>query len=136
MKTALSTGTLLRTLLLQDADITAAVGDKIFPIVATEEAELPYIAYRFGSLMCNSVGAPAASAYDKPTFEITIYAEDYDSGTMLAETVRAALFDARISDSGISLNHFRVTNYSDGWAGDCFYHQLTIQANTNIFTNR
>lgn len=133
--TAISSGALLRRLLLDSKPLAPYVGNKIFPIVATEETGLPYIAYRFAGLECRRLGGPAPSARDKPTFEVTVYSVDYDQGTAIAEDVRRALVYGSATIDGETLSHFQILNYTDGWSGDCFYHQLTVQASTNTIIN-
>lgn len=122
-KTCISAGADLRTLLLSVPEIAASVTD-VYPIIG-DEAALPYIVYRCAGM--SETALKDRLSPDRANFEVVVYAADYDEGAALAEAVRGVLCDAHCGQ----IHGGRVINYSNGYAGDCFYHLLTASLRIN-----
>ncbi len=76
--------------LAADAGVSALVGDRIYPTLAPQEAELPYLVYqRVSGPRVRSHGGPSGLAH--PRFQITGAAETYPSLRAVMNAVRAAL---------------------------------------------
>lgn len=122
-QTSLSAGSIIRDLLLQDAQVTA-ITNKIFPVV-TDTAVLPYILYRRSSLEHN----PTKSGYpgaDTVTIEIVCYTEKYAESIQLAEAVRAALDGKQREKDGVFMRSCVLLDSEEGYEGDAFAQQLVF----------
>lgn len=138
-KSGISTGSMLRTIMLASPEIVEAVTPKhteeeapepkIFPCVAFEETLLPYIQYQ-----CVGVDPKYVkqhSGIDKMLYDVTIYSAEFDQGLALAEAVREATADVRCSDGDLYISGIKVINYANRWAGDSYEHTLRLQITTN-----
>lgn len=76
--------------ILADADITALIGDRIYPNVAPQDAELPLLVYqRISSPRVRSQSGPSGLAH--PRFQIRAKAASYSEARDLAGKVRVSL---------------------------------------------
>lgn len=128
MKMSLAAGPLLRQLLLNNPKLRNDCRG-VWPVIAPEGAELPYVCYRRKS-------AAAVRAHDagcEVTFDVIIFDDDYIHGTALAEAAVAELADfpraadathAEIADH---VGRIEIVDSLEGWAGDSYYHQLTVK---------
>lgn len=120
-KTSLSAGTVIRAILLEDAEVASRT-NKVFPVV-TESAELPYIVYRRSELAAKpqKYGQPCA---DEVQLEVTCYTRRYSEGVELAEAVRAALDCIEAEHNGQKLRGCYLSNSEEAYHDDAFVQQL------------
>lgn len=119
-KTSLSAGAVIRTLLLEDPDVSRRV-NKIFP-VWTDNAELPYIAYRRTGLEANpQKGRPGA---DTVQMEIICYTARYTEGVQLAEAVRSVLESAPSGHGALTLRSCHLSGAEEAYQDDAYLQQL------------
>lgn len=136
-KSGISTGALLRYLLISSEYIKNTVSD-IFPCVAFEETLLPYIQYYAQGISPREV--KTGSGIDKMLYDVVIYSAEYDQAIELAEAVREATAGMRVAESGLYISNIRVTNFATRWAGDSYEVTLRLELttnslNSNIITN-
>lgn len=104
-------GKAIYTLLSTDADITAVVGNRIFPVIAKIDGRKPAIIY-------HTVGTRPTDFKDGPsdidfiTVQIDVYADDYGIASNLAELVRRRL--DRYPHSTVSGVHLAGVSYTNG----------------------
>lgn len=122
-KSSISAGADIRAMLSVASGIKGVVTD-IFPIIA-DEAILPYITYRCAGMDETAVKTTDRGP-DRATYEVTVYAADYDQSVEIAEAVREAL---TAKSCGL-VRAVRPVNHSNGWAGDAYYQLLTFQVRT------
>lgn len=124
-RTSLSVGGVIYDVLNRDPDVKGRV-TKVFPVV-TDNAELPYVAYRRSSLEQNPVKAGFPGA-DIVRVEVNCYTADYASGVELAEAVRAALdHKAYMSEDGdVVMRSCNLAGAEEFYEGDAFVQGLTF----------
>lgn len=122
-KTSLSAGSIIRDILLKDAEVKKRT-NKIFP-VATDTAVLPYILYRRVSMGQNPTKAGGHGA-DTVTIEIVCYTEKYSDGVELAEAVRAALDGKQGEKDGLVMRSCILTDSEEGYDSDAYAQQLVF----------
>ena len=123
-KTSLSAGAIIRSVLLENADVAARTS-KIFP-VATDSAELPYILYRRVSLESTpqKCGQPSS---DEVEIEVICFTARYSDGVELAEAVRAAL-DQKCAEYGKQrMRSCYLTGGEEVYQDDAFVQQLVFR---------
>lgn len=120
-KTSLSAGEIIRTLLLENAEVATRV-NKIFPVY-TNEAILPYIAYRRAGFSSNpqKSGQPGA---DEIQMEILCYTQRYSDGVELAEAVRTTLDYATAPSGPHRLRACYLTGCEEAYQDDAYIQQL------------
>ena len=123
-KTSLSAGLVVYRLLTSDEAVMNSV-TKIFPVV-TDEAILPYVAYRRSGWSGDLTKGDAAGT---ATVEVRCYAKSYAESVDLAEKVRAAL-DYRSTDGsqddGLRLRACFLTNAEEFAEGDAYVQHLVF----------
>ncbi len=120
MATSLSAGLIINDILSNDEAVQAIVTD-VFPIVS-DEAKLPYIAYR----RINYDQDPVKSGYGADTIqvEVSCYAEKYAESVELAEAVRAALDGAQKGVDDVMMRSCYLSSSSEDWENDAFVQSL------------
>lgn len=87
--TGLSVISYLYDKITSDEDLTSILGDRIFPLVAEEGTEYPYLIMKIESIL------PAYSKdgriYDNLTVSISVYSKDYKTVFNTQESVRNLL---------------------------------------------
>ena len=127
-ETAISTGALLRELILSSPEVTA-ITTNIFPCVAFEDTLLPYIQYQCAGL--DVTATKPGGDVDKVLYDVAIFTEDFDQGATLAEAVRAAVSHRKVTDGALFVSNVRIINFTTHWAGDAYAHVLRVQISTN-----
>lgn len=122
-KTSLSAGSIIRDMLLKDAEVKKRT-NKVFP-VATDTAILPYILYRRASLEQNPTKAGYLGA-DTVAIEVVCYTEKYADGVELAEAVRAALDGKQGEKDGLAMRSCILTDSEEGYDSDAYAQQLVF----------
>lgn len=120
-KTSLSAGSIIRDMLLKDAEVKKRT-NKVFP-VATDTAVLPYILYRRASMEQNPTKAGYPGA-DTVAIEVVCYTEKYADGVELAEAVRAALDGKQGEKDGLVMRSCILTDSEEGYDSDAYAQQL------------
>lgn len=123
VKTSLSAGELIRSVLLSDPNVSRRV-KKIYPVV-TDNADLPYILYRHTSL---EPMATKGGISDVVEIELQCCTEKYAEGIALAEAVRAALDGKQATYEGLTMRHCLITGYEGLWDSGAHIQTLTITA--------
>lgn len=101
--------------LLADPDVSAIVGDRIYPVLAPETASLPFATWRRQAVQRESslsgpIGMPVV------TLALELYAATYYAARELADRCRRKL-DGWHTDVGssVSVRHVELQNESDGF---------------------
>jgi hypothetical protein len=122
-KTSLSVGEIICRMLKEDEAVSAQA-TAVFPIV-TDEAILPYVAYRRSAMEHNPVktGMPGA---DTVTIQVLCFAADYGGSVQLAEAVRSAI-DGKTYDSGeLRMRSCTLTGAEEYFENDAYTQELSF----------
>lgn len=120
-KTSLSAGSIIRAVLLADAEVKSRI-NKIFPVIA-DKAELPYIVYRRSEMEVAPVKVGQKGA-DTLQMEVLCYAASYGDGVELAEAVRGALDLKSAGYEGLQMRGCYLCGGEEGFENDAFFQQL------------
>ncbi|MBD5372805.1 MAG: DUF3168 domain-containing protein [Bacteroides sp.] len=123
IKTSLSAGQMIRSILLEDEEVSARV-TKIFP-VDTTEARLPYIVYRRAGMEPRPTksGRPASDWIQE---EIYCYCASYTESVELAELVRNRLDNLVAEDCGYRISGCYLSDSEEGYENDAFIQKLVF----------
>lgn len=119
--TSLSIGKIIRKLLTEDATIAASV-TKVFPVV-TDEARLPYIAYRRADIEPKPFKSGNA---DTVTVEVACFTKDYESGVELAESVRSVLDCQQAEIEGLTMRSCTLSGGEEAYQDDAYVQKLVF----------
>lgn len=119
---------------LNSDETVMAIARKVFPVIATSGALLPYVCYRRTSLADTSVKGDVGA--DAINLTVDCYAADYDVSVRLAEAVRAALegesFLYSDDDGGyLSVRSARLVDSTEDWVADAYVQSLVFEIRIN-----
>jgi hypothetical protein len=105
-------GLAIRSLLVNDSDVNAIVSGRIYPEMAIEGAQTPYIVY---SVMSNTPSnTKDGTPVDEANVEILSVARSYSEANDLADKVRDALdrvgTTVSVAEGSIVVNSIQYTN--------------------------
>lgn len=126
---SLSAGRVIRKILTEDEGVKAFGVTKVFPVV-TDNALLPYIAYRRTSLEAAAVkqradGSPAGWP-DTTAVEIICFAQDYEGSVSLAEAVRAALDGKQAIVDNLRMRSCMMTDSEETFQDDAYVQRMVF----------
>lgn len=132
-RSCLSVGLLIREVLTESSEVTG-IANKIFPVVASGGATLPYVCYRRASLSGFSVKGVIDA--DTISVEVDCYAEDYDTSVRLAEAVRKALDGGSFaysdgSGGNLVARSVRLSDATEDWNADAYVQSLIFEMKVN-----
>lgn len=111
----------IRALLNASTDVTSALGNKIFPLIAPAKTTFPFLVYR------RSYYTPQSNKdYDgeKVGIEIVIVSTQYEEGVDIADAVA----DALIHHTTDNIDDIVATTMSEDFIEDTFLQRITIEA--------
>lgn len=121
MKTILSAGEVLYEVLTKNETVSGIV-TKVFPVV-TDNAELPYIAYRRQGFRQNESKSARFGA-NTATYAVRCYAKTYSESITLAEAVRACLDGIQVKTGEAFMRSCYITDASESWEYDAYVQEL------------
>ena len=111
----------IRALLNASTDVTSALGNKIFPLIAPAKTTFPFLVYR------RSYYTPQSNKdYDgeKVGIEIVIVSTQYEEGVDIADAVA----DALIHHTTTNIDDITAITMSEDFIEDTFLQRITIEA--------
>ena len=130
--TSLSVGLLIRDLLSNDSSV-GSIATRIYPVIAEENAQLPYVCYRRAEFD-RTLNKPGGA--DAVTVECLCYAKSYAESIRLAEAVRACLDHQQATylvDNAAVLvaRSIDLTGAEEGYADDAYAQSLVFTVRVN-----
>jgi hypothetical protein len=101
----------LVTRLLADATVAAAVGTRIYPLVAPQGAAMPHIVYQ--RISGPRVHTHQGSDLAHPRFQFACNAATYAAAKALANAVREELDGTHVTQSGVRIDRIQTQNELD-----------------------
>ena len=94
-----------------DEAVKALVADRVYPVMAPEDVDAPYIVYRrMGTARAETM---AGAGTPDPRFRLKCWANDYEQAIQLADAVRARM-DGKPGDWGdIHVQRVKLEDESD-----------------------
>lgn len=123
-------GRVIKARLLASAEVTALVGQKIFPIVAVQSTPAPYVTY------CRTSVKPGytkdrKSLTDTATVEVTIYAPTYEQSIAVMNAVDNALQGFRGTLEDIEVDRVRLINSEEDFQDGAALQNLVFEIDIN-----
>lgn len=106
MKTIISVGSAIRTILSGNKDLMKRVKNQLYPIIAPEGTTFPFITYRRNS---NEMGTKDGQ-FDNGVVSILIASDKYEDGVEIAETVKDTLVAKNQNINGILINYIKLNS--------------------------
>lgn len=104
---------------------------KVYPVVATEDAVMPFLVYRRTGVRSNP--SKVGTCFDSSVIELSVFSKDYGEGVEIIEAARATLENKTIhctkAKDGFDMvvGCTQMTDCEESWDGDCYRQDLTIE---------
>jgi hypothetical protein len=108
----MNTGLGIYQLLQESSDVTDLVGTRVFPALAAQQAEMPFITYELVQIT-PSDEKDGPSTMDEVRVEVVCYAEKYSVAADLGTKVRTALDRMALQGDGISIQSIKFHDVTD-----------------------
>ena len=107
---------------LADSEAVSQRVTKIFPVIAAQEATMPYVCYRRVKTLPN----PVKGCHSADTAEVCVhcYTAEYGEGVELAEAVRDALDGRQYLTDGLKMRSCTLTGGQESVVDDAFVQEL------------
>lgn len=111
-------------ILENDIDVSAIIGDRIFPVVIPQEKSLPAITYERVDTDPNDTKS-GVSTLDVPLIDIDLWGKDFAVLKDLAKKIRTALDRFSGTKQGIIIQSIQYQNQIVGFSSEKELHHLT-----------
>ena len=126
-------GKAIYSILSADAELSALVGNRIFPLIAVkahdEETIYPFIVFRRDSI--NPSYSKDGINSDITTVSILCVSNDYEQSALVADLALSALSGKRGTFEGEIIDSIRLIEASEDFQEDAFVQSIKITINTN-----
>ena len=116
---------LLYQMLCSDTEISNHVGNRIFPIIAENNANYPFITYCRDSIYSN--GCKDGYFEDKVTFSVMVASDTYLSSLDIANRVRQILEKRKIVIDNITLYNVRLISIDESYNDNAYIQNLSFE---------
>ncbi len=126
----LRASTAVYSILSQYKDLTDLVGNRLFPIIADEGTDFPFVVYRRLGLSETPkyFNKDLASTGGEAVVELMVVSNDYDESIEVAEQVVNALQGKRgkLKD-GTVISQIKLEDSDEDWIDNSFVQRLTFK---------
>lgn len=129
MTNSLLIGEVINKLLTDSEDLKDIIGNRVFPIVASEGAQYPFIVYRRIGL--SSSGCKDGYYEDTVNFTITIISETYFEGINIAQLVRKTLERQRITTETLTMTDCHITGVEEEYQSNAYIQTINFITTIN-----
>lgn len=127
---AIEVGRIIKLLLLQNAEVLDLIGKKIFPIVAPENTEYPFLLYvRTG--VSPAYTKDRKSISDTVRLGLTVACAEYEQSVDIVGAVFKALQCRSGTFDGIEVEEIRMVNSDEDFQDDCFMQNIEFEVDIN-----
>lgn len=123
-------GKLIYATLQSSNDVVAKVGTRVFPIVAPNDTDFPFVVYTRTNTYPQN-GTKDGWDGDVVSFEINIATSTYNEGAELADKIRDLFENCRISTTDLAIENIRMTSCSEAFNEDTYVQSLFFECESN-----
>ena len=123
-------GKVIYNKLATNSDITDIVGNKIFPLIAEQTTNYPFIVYyrtNIISLISNKDGFNE----DSVNFTVSCVSADYSESIDLANNVRKSLEKRKIDTNDMILNNVHLIGIDESFEDNAYVQRLNFECTIN-----
>lgn len=127
---AVEVGRIIKLLLMQNAEVTDLIGKKIFPIVAPEKTDYPFLIY-------GRTGVSPAYTKDRKSISdtvrvgLTVACAEYEQSVDIVEAVFKVLQRCSGAFDGVEIDDIRMVNSDEDFQDDCFMQNIEFEVDIN-----
>lgn len=123
---SIKTTYLIHETLVSDTELMKILDEKnVFLVIGEEEATYPYTIITRSFIRSGNKNKDFTS--DIVSFNIKVYAQEYNTAADVADAIRFALENHILTDSLIKISNIEITNVSESWNGDAYLQNMDFQ---------
>jgi hypothetical protein len=126
-------GKLINARLSQDAELTSKVDNNIFPIVAENGTNYPFVVYTRTGITPKT--ATKDGRYeDTVNFQVTVVSDSYNESVDVADIVRGLLEMAYIGDESIAATEIYMSGVTERYESEAYIQQMQFTCSVHNTT--
>lgn len=118
-------GKVIYNILSTNSLLTPLVGNKIYPLVAEQTTEYPFIVY-FRDNITNKTYTKDGYCEDLVTFTINCVSTDYSEGLEIANEVRKCLEKRKIESEYMTIFNCRINSIDESFTDNAYVQTLSF----------
>lgn len=126
-------GALINARLTQDSTLAGLVGNGVFPIVAENGTNYPFVVYTRTSVTPKTMTKDGVYE-DTVTFQVSAISNSYNQSIVVADRVRELLEMRMIDDGSIVATDIYMSGISERWEGDAYIQQMQFTCSVHNST--
>ena len=130
MTNSILIGKLIYSTIQASSDVKAVVDDRVYPIVAPNDTDFPFIVYTRGNAYCNTL-TKDGWLEDKVSFQISVASDTYIESAELANDVRDLFENFKISNDELEIENIRMTSCAESFNEDTYIQTLYFECDAN-----
>lgn len=130
MTNSLLIGKTIYNILSANTELTAMVGNKIYPLIAEQSTTYPFVIYYRDNVSVNRVSKDGYGE-DEVNFTVVCVSDNYSQSVDIANTVRKVLEKQRINGQDITITNSHIVSVDESWADNAFVQRLTFICTVN-----
>lgn len=130
MSKAINIGKIIYGTIQSVPELSALIGNKVFPIIAEAETTFPFITYTRQNVYVQN-RTKDAWMNDEVQFNIQICDSEYMRSCQIADLVREAFEDKVIENDELTISNIHMTGISEMWSEDTYIQSLNFSCSAN-----
>lgn len=111
-------------------DLKELIGTKVFPLIADNNTDYPFVVYKRTGVMNNDETKDGYSE-DVVNYEVVIVSNKYEESLNIAQMVRNLLERKRIESDIMTIYDTKLTLATEEYSGDAYVQKLTFNCKIN-----
>lgn len=130
MTNSLLIGKTIYNILSANAELTAMVESKIYPLIAEQSTTYPFVIYYRENISVNRVSKDGYGE-DEVNFTVVCVSDNYSQSVDIANTVRKALEKQKINGQDITITNSCLTSVDESWNDNAYVQRLNFKCTVN-----
>lgn len=130
MTNSLLIGKVIYAKLTTDETLKGLIGDNLFPLVADNDTNFPFVVYKRTSVTSINQSKDGYGE-DLVSYEVTVVTQKYEEGLVIANQIRLILEKQKIESPIMTLYNNKLSQVSEEFSDNCFIQKLTFTTNIN-----
>lgn len=125
MSKAINIGKIIYGTIQNDSTLAAALGTRVFPIIAESETAFPFITYTRQNVWVQNQSKDGWFG-DEVQFNIQVCDSEYMRSCTIADLIRNSFENKVISNDELTIKNIRMTGISEMWNEETYIQSLNF----------
>lgn len=123
MVNSINIGKLIYGVLIDNEYINNVVGDRIFPIIAENDTDFPFITYSRTNIYVSSRSKDGVYS-DNVNFNIVVCSDSYQEACEIANKVRECFEGKMISNNELNIKRIELSSINENWNENTYVENM------------